>query len=54
MEGGIMARYEYLVDQAERAERLARNAMDSLTVERLKAFAADCRKQAAQVSQRAA
>jgi len=30
-----MARYQYLVDQAERAERLARSAMDSLTVERL-------------------
>jgi hypothetical protein len=33
--------------QAERAERLARTALDPLTVERLLAFADDCRRQIA-------
>jgi hypothetical protein len=31
----------YLRDQAGRAERLARSVMDTLTVDRLQAFAAD-------------
>ncbi|WP_426440775.1 hypothetical protein [Bradyrhizobium genosp. P] len=34
-------------EQAERAERLARTALDPLTVERLLAFADDCRRQIA-------
>jgi hypothetical protein len=38
-----MNRIEYLRDQAERAERLAKGIMDTLTVERLRAFAAECR-----------
>ncbi|WP_249137021.1 hypothetical protein [Bradyrhizobium tropiciagri] len=32
-----------LKDQADRAERLARTGMDSLTVERLRAYAQECR-----------
>ncbi|WP_433995631.1 hypothetical protein [Bradyrhizobium tropiciagri] len=32
-----------LTDQADRAERLARTGMDPLTVERLRAYAAECR-----------
>ena len=38
-----MTRIEYLHDQAIRAERLARNALDELTIDRLTAFAAECR-----------
>ena len=38
---------QYLRDQAARADRLARSVMDKLTVDRLQAFAADCRAQAA-------
>jgi hypothetical protein len=40
-----MNRIDYLRDQAERAERLANAIMDTLTVERLRAFAAECRSQ---------
>jgi hypothetical protein len=40
-----MSRIDYLRDQAERAERLAKNIMDALTVEKLRAFAAECRSQ---------
>jgi hypothetical protein len=40
-----MSRIEYLRDQAERAERLAKSIMDTLTAERLRAFAAECRSQ---------
>lgn len=40
-----MSRQQYLRDQAERAERLARGVTDALTVERLTSFAADCRRQ---------
>jgi hypothetical protein len=38
-----MTRIEYLYDQALRAERLASNSLDALTVDRLTAFAAECR-----------
>jgi hypothetical protein len=38
-----MSRIEHLRDQAERAERLAKAIMDTLTVERLRAFAGECR-----------
>ena len=38
-----MTRTEYLHDQARRAERLAKTALDSLTIDRLTAFAAECR-----------
>ncbi|MET0436178.1 MAG: hypothetical protein ABW043_01660 [Devosia sp.] len=41
-----MTEVQYLRDQAARAERLARSAMDALTVERLQAFAAECRTKA--------
>jgi hypothetical protein len=37
---------EYLEDQARRAERLARSLLDTVTVERLLAYAAECRTQA--------
>jgi hypothetical protein len=36
-----------LRDQAERAERLAMCITDTLTVERLKSFAAECRRRMA-------
>ena len=41
-----MTKIQYLRDQAARAERLARSVMDTLTVDRLQAFAANCRAQA--------
>jgi hypothetical protein len=40
-----MSRIEHLRDRAERAERLAKAIMDTLTVERLRAFAAECQSQ---------
>ncbi len=40
-----MNKIEYLQAQAARAERLAKNVMDALTVERLLSFAAECRSQ---------
>jgi hypothetical protein len=40
-----MNQIQHLQDQAARAERLARNALDTLTIERLSAFAAECRQQ---------
>ena len=43
-------RIEYLQDQVIRAERLATPALDKLTVERLCAFAEDCRKQISALS----
>jgi hypothetical protein len=42
---GKMSKIDYLRDQAERAERLAKTIMDTLTVEKLRAFAAECRSQ---------
>ena len=36
----------HLEDQARRAERLARSVLDSVTIERLLAFAAECRAKA--------
>ena len=41
-----MNQIEYLLQQAARAERLATTIMDKLTVERLQAFASECRAQA--------
>lgn len=38
-----MSKIEYLQQQAARAERLAREMLDKLTVERLQSFAAECR-----------
>jgi hypothetical protein len=40
-----MNRIEYLQDQAARAERLANSSLDKLTLERLAAFAEECRAQ---------
>jgi hypothetical protein len=42
-----MTNAEHLLQQAIKAERLARAVNDTLTIERLRAFAADCRKKAA-------
>ena len=42
-----MAQIDYLEDQIARAERLARSVLDTLTTERLQAYAADCRRQLA-------
>jgi hypothetical protein len=41
-----MTRTKHLQEQAARAERLARSILDTVTVERLQAFAAECRAQA--------
>ena len=40
-----MDKLEHLQDQALRAERLAKSITDTLTVERLQSFAAECRRQ---------
>jgi hypothetical protein len=40
-----MTKVQELREQAARAERLASSILDTVTVERLLAFAADCRKQ---------
>ena len=42
----MMSKFEHLMMQAARAERLSRNILDSLTVDRLQAFAAECRAKA--------
>ena len=42
-----MNRIQDLQDQIVRAERLATGALDRLTIERLSAFAAECRAQIA-------
>jgi hypothetical protein len=42
-----MDQIDYLRDQAERAERLSRCITDTLTVERLQSFAAECRRRIA-------
>jgi hypothetical protein len=52
-EGETMSKAE-LEHQAERAERLARGPLDKLTIERLLAFAAECRSQAAEQRRRVA
>jgi hypothetical protein len=44
-EGDAMTGIEYLLDQARRAERLAKHALDALTVNRLASFAAECRQE---------
>jgi len=41
-----MSKIEYLQQQAARAERLAKGGLDRLTIERLQAFAAECRARA--------
>jgi hypothetical protein len=41
-----MTEFQYLQEQAARAERLARSMLDAVTVERLLAFAAECREKA--------
>jgi hypothetical protein len=46
IEGWIMTEFQYLQEQAARAERLARSMLDAVTVERLLAFAAECREKA--------
>ena len=42
-----MARITYLEEQIACAERLARSILDTLTVNRLQTYAADCRRQLA-------
>jgi hypothetical protein len=44
-EGETMTKVQDLREQATRAERLASSILDTVSVERLLAFAADCRKQ---------
>jgi len=45
-----MDEINYLRDQAERAERLSMCITDTLTVERLRSFAAECRRRMALLS----
>lgn len=49
----MMTRIEYLREQAQRAERLARNVLDAVTVARLLEASEDCRRQADSLEQRA-
>ena len=44
-----MTRVQYLRDQAARAERLARGALDQLTIDRLTAFSIEYRQLAYQL-----
>ena len=44
-----MGRIDDLTDQAKRAERLANAINDALSIERLRAFAQECRRQADQI-----
>jgi hypothetical protein len=46
MEAGIMSKLEHLLQQAARAERLSKAVLDTLTINRLQAFAAECRAEA--------
>ena len=41
-----MSKFEQLLQQAARAERLSKVILDTQTVDRLQAFAADCRARA--------
>ncbi|MGC2780890.1 MAG: hypothetical protein WA418_35175 [Bradyrhizobium sp.] len=45
-----MTRLQDLEDQIERAERLERSIGDLLTIERLRQFAAECRREAERLS----
>jgi hypothetical protein len=45
-----MSRLSYLREQAARAERLASSVDDALTIERLRAFAADCQREIERLS----
>jgi hypothetical protein len=40
-----MSRLSYLKEQAARAERLIKGVDDAVTIERLRAFAADCQRE---------
>ena len=42
-----MDRIEYLKEQIARAERMAKEALDKLTIDRLKSFAAECKEELA-------
>jgi hypothetical protein len=44
-----MSRLVYLREQAARAERLTASVTDALTIERLRAFALDCRREMEQL-----
>jgi len=50
----MMTEWQYLQEQAARAERLARSTLDPVTIERLHAFAAECREKAELESARTA
>ncbi len=47
-----MSKIEYLQQQAARAERLAKDMLDKLTVERLQSYAAECREQAKAINEK--
>jgi hypothetical protein len=44
-----MSRLSYLKEQVARAERLTATVTDTLTIERLRAFALDCRREIEQL-----
>jgi hypothetical protein len=46
IKGWVMTKFQFLQEQAARAERLARSILDAVTAERLQAFAAECRAKA--------
>jgi hypothetical protein len=45
-----MSRLQYLEDQIMRAERLERSITDTLTMERLRQYAAECRREIERLS----
>jgi hypothetical protein len=45
VEDAAMSKIQYLEDQLARAERLHKGALDGLTIERIQAFAEECRQQ---------
>jgi hypothetical protein len=47
-----MSRLQDLEDQIARAERLERSITDPVTLERLRQFAAECRREAEQLAHR--
>ena len=49
-----MSRLSYLKEQAARAERLMNSVDDALTIERLRVFASDCRREIERLTARQA
>jgi hypothetical protein len=47
-----MSKIDYLQHQAARAERLAKDVLDKLSAERLQSFAAECRLQIRELTEK--